>query len=160
MIVVGTRLDVDEFHDRYIGGRDPYPWDEILPLAGIRYLEQEQVVPYIGVMFNAGIGGVHVNAVTPDGSATNAGVREGDILVRAGEIVADGPEWANQFRARYAKDPEGTPVEFVVVRDGSELALPGQLGFAPRSSHQIDPIPDASEKAVRIRNGILTGTTD
>ncbi len=75
------------------------------------------MLPHIGIMFNAGSGGVHVNAVIPDGSATNAGVREGDTLVRAGEIVANGPEWANQFSARYAEDPEGMPVDYVVIRE-------------------------------------------
>ena len=157
---VGTRLDLDEFQARYIDGRDAYPWDEVLPLAGIRYVEEEEMLPNIGVMFNAGDEGVHVNAVIPGASATNAGVREGDTLLRAGEIAADGPDWANQFRARYAEVEEGTPVDYVVIRNGSELTLPGQLRFAPRSSHQMEPLPDAVEKAVRIRDGILTGTTD
>lgn len=157
---VAAGRDFEEFQARYIDGREPYPWDEVLPLAGVRYVEEEMMRPRLGLMLSQDSQGVSVSGVVPGGSAADAGVEEGDVLVRAGEIPVDGPDWADRFRARYDADPEGSPVEYVVLRGGSEVTLPGQLRFTAQVQNRIDPIPDASQKAARIRNGILTGTTD
>lgn len=60
--------------------------------------------------------GVVIGEVTPGGPAEEAGLAEGDVLLRKnGEPIRD---W-HQFRLSIANAPPGTRLEFEVFRDGS-----------------------------------------
>lgn len=157
---IADGMSFEAFFERYIDGRDPYPWDEILPLAGLRYVDEETMQPRLGVQLSADSLGVRVMGVVPGGSAAAAGVREGDFLLEVGDVPVDGPDWADRFRARYVGQAAGTSFEYVVLRDGSEMVLAGELRFAPRSERRVEAVDGASGRALRIRNGILTGSTD
>jgi predicted metalloprotease with PDZ domain len=143
-----------EFYDAYIDGRQPYPWDEVLPLAGMRAVQER--VPRIGVFTQQDATGILVTAVEPGGAADRAGVRAGDYLISIGGVAVADQRFGELFRARFGQAAEGTPLEVRVRRDTAALALPAQLQFAP-GQVRIEPLPAASAKAVRIRQGILTG---
>jgi signal peptidase I len=87
--------------------------------------------------------------------ADAAGVRPGDYLVRVGEIAVGTP--ISRFRERYGPEPEGTPIDIVVRRDGQEITLRGGLQFRTAASYAIREDPAAPLKATRIRDGILQG---
>ena len=104
--------------------------------------------------------GVRVSAVLPGSSAAEAGVRIGDYLIRVGEVtISRDVDFGPAFRARYANQPEGSPLPLTVRRDGRTLSLPARLRLAENVSYTIAEDPSASPKAVRIRDGILKGTT-
>lgn len=146
----------EEFHDRYIDGRDPYPWDEILPLAGLVLQQETRRVPRLGI--GAGSPG-HVGDVAPGSSAAIAGVRPGDELVSVGGIDASLPGFPLHFQGKFANEADGTPFDIVVRREGEELTLRATLQFTETTNSRIIEDPDASDTARRIREGILTGTT-
>jgi predicted metalloprotease with PDZ domain len=146
-----------DFHDRYVDGRDPYPWEEILPLAGLRLEEDFERVPRMGVTTNASAEGVVVVDVLPDGSAGQAGVQSGDRLISVGEVEVEDNTFGALFRGLYANSRSGTGYDIVVERGGRRLTLPAQLEFQDVANPRMVEISDASEKAVRIRNGLLTG---
>jgi predicted metalloprotease with PDZ domain len=148
----------EEFHARFIDGRDEYPWDEILPLAGLEYAVDSVFAPRIGVSLTRDSGGTRVTRVTPGSAAAEAGVAPDDYLLRVGEVEVDAADWADTFRARYADTPEGTPYEIVVQRSEETLTLQTHMRFAPRVTAELREDPNASPEAVRIRQGILTGT--
>lgn len=149
--------DFGEFHDAYVDGREPYPWDETLPLAGLRLETDTQRIARVGVITNARDDRVLVAGVQPGGAAEAAGVRAGDRLVSVGEISVDGIGFAELFRRHYASRPVGTPYDIVVDRDGDRITLPAELRFAEFSTYRLVQDPGASEKARRIREGLLTG---
>jgi len=145
-----------EFDARYIDGREAFPWDSILPKAGLR-ARQEQV-PRLGVLTSMDAEGIVVVNVVDGSSAAAAGVRPGDHLVSVGEIPVADQDFGAKMRERYRGAAAGAPLPIKIRRGGQELSLDGKLQFGP-GEIVIEEDPSASPKAVRIRNGILRGTT-
>lgn len=88
-----------------------------------------------------------------------AGMREGDILLSVADIpVTDANTFGALFRQKMGNQPEGTPYTVMVRRDGQEIPLHATLRFVPNIVYSVLPLDSASEKAVRIRNGLLTGS--
>jgi predicted metalloprotease with PDZ domain len=143
-----------DFAARYIEGREPFPWDRTLALAGLRMSRPN--VPRLGIYTTVDSSGVLVNRVEQDASAAVAGVREGDYLLSIGDIPVTDEQFAEKFRAKFGSAAEGSPVSLKVRRGGQVLTLSGKLRFAP-GDIELAPDPAASAKAVRIRNGILKG---
>jgi predicted metalloprotease with PDZ domain len=148
----------DDFAQRYVDGREPYPWPEAMRTIGLR-LERDSV-PRLGITTGGGPGGaVQVTDVASGGAGALAGVRTGDLLVRVGDIEVNDPNFGVKFRAAYAGRPSGAALPIIVRRGDQSLTLNGRLVYAPGAPH-ITEDPAAPARAVRLRNGILRGTTD
>ena len=144
------------FNARYIDGREPFPWDSILPLAGLR--AHQTRVPRLGVLTTQDANGILVANVQPGSAAEAAGVKVGDYLVSVGDIAVEDQQFGARMRAKFGASVEGTPLPIKVRRGTETLTLAGKLQFGP-GELLIEPDPNASAKALRIRNGILKGTT-
>lgn len=148
-----------EFYARYIDGREPFPYATVLPLAGLQLQADTARVPRLGTSTAPPDSiGVRVTSVTPGSSADSAGVLAGDYVLKVGQVNVTGADFGEAFRARYASQPEGSPLPVVVRRDGRTLTLPARLRFAQTVSYSIIADQNASPKAVRIRDGILKGS--
>jgi serine protease Do len=96
--------------------------------------------PYIGVSFqpiNPEIAarynlpaewGVFITKVEPNSPASEAGVQEGDIITKVGDITLD--ETFSYVNALFSYQP-GDQIPLIVVRDGEEIQLEITLGEAP-----------------------------
>ena len=143
------------FNDAYIDGREPFPLDSILPLAGLR-ARQEQI-PRLGVLTSQDASGIQVREIGEKSSAAAAGVKVGDYLVSIGDIRVEDQQFGARLRAKYGASVAGSPLPIKVRRGTETLTLSGSLQFAP-GDVTIEPDPAATPKAVRIREGILKGT--
>jgi predicted metalloprotease with PDZ domain len=143
-----------DFQARYVDGRESYPWAEILPKAGLRGVSER--VPRMGIFSQQSPAGITVTSVEPGGSADQAGVRPGDMLMSVGNIPVEDQDFGARFRAKYGAAPEGTPLAIVVTRAGQRVTLNGKVMFAP-GQMRIEADPSASPKATRIREGLLRG---
>jgi predicted metalloprotease with PDZ domain len=148
-----------EFHDAYIDGREPYPWSELLPLAGLRMRADVTRVPRIGITSQGSADGVRVAAVTPGSAGAAAGVQAGDLLITVAGVDVGNTDFGAVFRANFTAAPPGTRYDIVVERAGQRLTLPAELRFDDVTTYVLEEDSAASEKAVRIRNGLLTGST-
>jgi len=148
-----------EFYSRYVDGRDPFPYDKVLPLAGLRIARDTARVPQLGIASLQDSTGLHVTEVIPESSAAAAGVQPGDQLISVGGFNADDPNWTEKFRSRYARQPEGTEVPVVVRRNGAEQTLTARLRFVTRVNSRLIEDARASSKARQVREGLLRGTT-
>jgi predicted metalloprotease with PDZ domain len=148
----------DDFYARYVDGREPYPWDEVLPLAGLTLREETTVRPLVGIFAEYDSLGVRVGGLSPGGAAADAGVREGDYLLRAGPVELGTPENFNEFRAHFSSLPEGTAYEVVVRRGAEEVTLELDLRLSEDTQYTLAEDPNASPRAVRIRESLLTGS--
>jgi predicted metalloprotease with PDZ domain len=146
----------DGFYERYIDGREPFPWDSILPVAGLRAVRDQQ--PRLGIFTAPDSAGIRITQLEPGGAAAEAGVREGDYLLAVGDVLVTDPEFGARFRERFARASEGSPITVRVRRAGQTLNLGARLRFSP-GAYRIVPDNDASAKARRIRDGILQGRT-
>jgi predicted metalloprotease with PDZ domain len=146
----------DAFYDRYIDGREPFPWDSILPVAGLRAMRDQQ--PRLGIFTAPDSVGIRITQLEPGGAAAEAGVREGDYLLAVGDVVVTDPGFAARFRERFARASEGSPITLRVRRVAQTLNLNARLRLGPGAA-RIVPDANASAKARRIRDGILQGRT-
>lgn len=147
----------DDFYVRYVDGREPYPWDEVLPLAGLTLEKVTSVRPLVGIFAQYDSLGVQVAGLTPGGAAADGGVREGDYLLRAGPVELGTPEDFDAFRAHFSSVPEGTTYEVVVRRGEEEITLDLDLRLSEDEQYTLKEDPNASAKAVRIRESLLSG---
>jgi predicted metalloprotease with PDZ domain len=148
-----------DFYSRYIDGREPFPYDAVLPLAGLRLMRDTINEPRVGIATIQDSSGVHVTQIVPGSSAEGAGVQPGDLLISIGGISAADPTWSEQFRGKYARTPQGSALPILIRRDGREMTLNARLAFTPRVESHLAEDPRASAKARRVRDGILKGIT-
>ncbi|HJQ19832.1 MAG TPA: PDZ domain-containing protein [Gemmatimonadaceae bacterium] len=147
----------DDFQQKYVDGREPYPWNDVLPLAGLRV--QTTRVPRLGVSTIQDQRGVLIEQLDPNGAAAAAGARAGDYLLAVNDISVEDQSFGPKFRAAFADAQEGQKLTLRVRRGEETLTLTGGMRFG-EGEVTISADPNASPKAVRIRTGILRGTTD
>ena len=145
------------FNANYIDGRAPFPWDSILPLAGLR--ARQERVPRLGVLTQQDADGIVVANVNEGSAAEAAGVKVGDYLLWVGDIQVADQQFGARLRARYGASMEGSPLAIKVRRGAETLTLQGKLQFAA-GDVVVQADPNAGAKAVRIREGILKGSVE
>ena len=116
-------------------------------------------VPRLGIATTQDPRGVVIEQVDPTGAAGAAGARVGDYLLSVNDISVEDQSFGPKFRAMFASAKEGQPLTLKVRRGEEALTLNGAIQLAP-GELAIVADPNASPKAVRIRNGILRGMTD
>ncbi len=147
-----------DFDARYIDGREPYPYDTMLKLAGLRLASDTIREPRLGLGGAPDSAGVRITAVQPGGAAEAAGVRSGDILVALGDVAITDPNFGPAYRARF-KDAEGQDFPIKVRRGTDTLTLTAKVRLIEQVNAHVELDPNPSPKALRIRNGILRGET-
>lgn len=154
--VAGGRSFAD-FATRYVDGREPYPWETVLPLAGMRLAADTIREPRLGISTVPGPGGeIIVAAIDPSGAGAAAGLQEGDVLLSIGNIAVEDQNFGQQFRRQFGSR-DGAPLPMRVKRGDSEMTLQGTVRLVARVEMRIEADPGATAKAVRIRTGILRG---
>jgi predicted metalloprotease with PDZ domain len=151
-----------DFNRRFVDGREPFPWDSILPLAGLRLVPDSIREPRLGIASTMdSTGNVRVMQVEPGSAAADAGLQPGDVLVSLADIPVTAADFGAQFRARYASAATAaeSTVAVVVRRGGRTITARAPLRFRTQVVHRLRPDPQATPKAVRIRAGILHGVS-
>ena len=149
-------VNVKEFNDKYVDGREKYPWDQWLPKAGWRLHTDTLRQPRLGVSFQRDSAGLIIVLIEPGSMAATAGLRPGDVVTSIDGVPVTNPAWEN-WRVKYAQR-ENAPMEIKYVRDGAEKTITPAVKFATLIEPKLEADPSASEKAKRIRDGILKGT--
>lgn len=147
-----------DFASRYVHGREPFPWTRVGPLAGMVYRADSTRELRLGVNTIADSSRVFVTAVTAGGAADLAGIEPGDQLVKVGEIEVKDDNFGALFRSRYA-NAEGTRLPVVIRRSDAERTLEIAVRRELVVNVALEWDPKAGAKALRIRDGILKGTT-
>lgn len=147
-----------EFNERYIAGREPFPYAADFALAGITAVVDTNRVARVGIQTSSDSTTI-VLAVTPGSAFADAGGQAGDELVSVGGFSATDAGWAAQFRGKYGQAAEGTIIPVVVRRDGQERSLRMPLRFVTLRSFRLVPDPNASAAALQLRRGITAGTS-
>ncbi|MEO7502723.1 MAG: hypothetical protein ABIW94_08810 [Gemmatimonadaceae bacterium] len=146
-----------DFDRRHVDGRETFPWDSVLPLAGMKLMVERTVLPNLGASISGDEQGRRVIALDPVGTGTSAGIKVGDYLVSIGGIATDDPAFGTSFSAKYAGvAPSGT-VPVVIRRGTQQMTLNAAANFRTSERRRVVALTNASAKAIRIREGILTG---
>lgn len=81
------------------------------------------------------------------------------MLLGLGDLAVNDPLFGQAFRAKFGKN-EGDPLPIQVRRGNDTLTLNGKVALVTRVESRIAADSTAPAKAVRIREGILTGKTE
>jgi C-terminal processing protease CtpA/Prc len=83
-------------------------------------------------------------------------MRPGDVVTSIDNISTNNPPWEN-WRTKFATR-EGAPIEIKLIREGKTITINPPVKFATLIDRRIEADPAATDKAKRIREGILKGT--
>jgi len=152
--------EVDAFYQRYINGRDPLPYESLLPKAGIALERQTISNPFLGVNAQPNDQGkMVVQGVVPGSAAEAAGLEPGDVLVKVGDVDTRPEEdWAVKFRQRY-RGQAGATLTLAVQRAAQPLTLTTQVRERSTVSFTLKLLPSPSPKQAKIWRGLTTGST-
>nr|MBA3660025.1 PDZ domain-containing protein [Gemmatimonadales bacterium] len=147
------------FSARYVDGREPFPYDRVLPLAGLRVVNDTVLEPRLNIQTAGDSTGVVVSQVGPGGAGGEAGLQPGDRILALGDVTVNSLDFGPAFRARFSHATDGDSLPIRIIRGADTLTLAGKVRLVARPEAKLEFDPAASAKALRIRNGIIRGKT-
>jgi predicted metalloprotease with PDZ domain len=147
---------LEDFFSKYISGAAPLPYDKLFSRAGLELRETESVRATLGFTLQREPSGPwFVAGIEAGTSAEKSGLKVGDEILRWNN--SDTPRrperWASQQKA-------GDELRLRVRRDEKEETLTLHLGEVREKIYEVAESSTVSDRAKRIRDGILRGTTD
>ncbi len=145
------------FAARYVDGREAFPYDSVLPLAGLKLFIERTVQPSLGISVSGDDEGLRVMQVVIAGPGATAGVQLGDYLLKVGDLDAADPAFQEKFNAKYAAMPPGGTIPIEIKRGTQQLTLNAPVRFNTSESRRLIEVTNATPKAIRVRDGLLNG---
>ena len=143
----------EEFFQKYVSGTEPFPYQQILGLAGLELRTTEQRRATLGFAGERETSGVFmVRAVDADGPAAQAGLRVGDAIAtwNGGEVPRRPSRWVMDQK-------RGDLLALRIRREDKEMPIEFRLGEIKETAYEVVEDSRAAEKARRIREGLLRG---
>jgi len=145
----------EEFFQKYVSGTEPFPYQQILGLAGLHLRSTERRFATLGFAGEReASGGFVLKAVDADGPASQAGLRVGDAILtwNGGEVPRRPGRWVMD------QNP-GDLLTLRIRREDKELSVQFRLGEFKKTAYEVLEDTQATDKARRIREGLLRGET-
>jgi len=149
-------VSLEDFFAKYVSGAEPLPYAELLARAGLELHQREIIQAAMGFTAERDPNGPWtVRAVDADGPAAKSGLLVGDEIVRwnNGEAPRRLEHWLSQQKP-------GDVLRLRVRRDDKEKNIEIRLGDQRETFYQVAESSNAGDRARRIREGILRGSTD
>lgn len=145
----------EEFFQKYVAGKEPFPYQQTLGLAGLELRTMEHRRATLGFTVERDSNGAYlVRTVDSDGAAGLAGLRADDVILNwnGGDVPRRAGRWVLEQRP-------GDSLKLRIRREEKELSVEFRLGEIKEILYQVNEDSHASEKAKRIREGMLRGET-
>ena len=143
----------EDFFQKYVAGIEPFPYQQVLGLAGLELRTTEQRRATLGFAGEREASGVFiVRAVDDDGPAASAGLRVGDAVLtwNGGEVPRRPSRWV-------AEQNPGDLLTLRVRREDKELSVEFRLGEIKEAAYEVLEDSHATDKARHVREGLLRG---
>jgi predicted metalloprotease with PDZ domain len=145
----------EDFFQKYVAGTEPFPYQRVLALAGMELRVVEHSRPTLGFSTERDANGaVNVQAVIAEGPAAEAGLRAGDTI-----LTWNGAEPPRRLERWLREQKAGDILKLKVRREEKEVTIEVRLGEIKETFYGVSEDSHASEKARRIRDGLLHGVT-
>ncbi|MGB9471652.1 MAG: PDZ domain-containing protein [Candidatus Acidiferrum sp.] len=147
---------LDDFFSKYVSGADPLPYTKLFSEAGLSLEERESVRATLGfTMEREQDGTFSVASVEAGGNAEKNGLKVGDTVVRwnGGDPPRRSDRWV-------AQQKPGQDLHLRIRRADVDQDVSLRLGEQREKFFQVVEFPDVTDRARRIRDGMLHGATD
>jgi predicted metalloprotease with PDZ domain len=145
----------EDFFQKYVAGPEPFPYQRVLALAGMELRMTEHSRPTLGFSTERdATGAVSVQAVIAEGPAAEAGLHTGDLI-----FTWNGAEPPRRLERWLREQKAGDVLKLKVRREEKEVTIEVRLGEIKETFYGVAEDSHASEKARRIRDGLLHGVT-
>jgi predicted metalloprotease with PDZ domain len=151
--VSGTSFE--DFFRRYVSGLDEIPYDQFLSHAGLTLKSESRQSADPGFVVGRSPEGPAVVSVAPGSAAQMAGLHVDDILVELNDAPVSG-----RISAWMRERKPGETIKLKIRREGQEHDLTFALGSREENRCTVVEVPHPTEKQLRIRAGLLRGTTE
>jgi len=145
----------EDFFRRYVSGLDEIPYDQFLTHAGLALKTESRKSADPGFFVGRSPEGPTVVSVTPGSAAQTAGLHVDDILVEL-----NGAPISGRISAWMRERTPGEMIKVKVRRDGEERELSFAVGSREENHCTVVEVAHPTEKQLRIRAGLLRGTTE
>ena len=145
-----------DFFDNYVASANPLPYQNLLARAGLELRTHESVRATLGFLPQREPAAPWtVAAVDADGLAAKSGLQAGDEILRwnNGDVPRRPERWA-------AQQKPGDVLRLRIRRGEKEESLEIHLSELHEKFFQVAETSNADERARRLRDGLLHGTTD
>ena len=145
-----------DFFDNYVARADPLPYHNLLSRAGLELRTHESVRATLGFLPQREPGAPWtVASIDAEGLAAKSGLQVGDEILRwnNAEVPRRPERWALQQKP-------GDVLRLRVRRAEKEESIEIRLGEVRERFFQVTEMPHADDRARRLRDGLLHGTTD
>jgi predicted metalloprotease with PDZ domain len=152
--ITGTSLQ--DFFDKYVSGAQALPYADLFSKAGLSLQQRETSRAILGFSAQREPNGPWtVASVDPGGNAEKSGLQVGDEILRwnSGDTPRHPERWARQQQP-------GAALHLRVRRAEKEQTMDIRLGEIRETFYEVVEASNAADRARRIRNGMLHGTTD
>jgi predicted metalloprotease with PDZ domain len=145
----------EDFFQKYVAGTEPFPYQQILALAGLELRVVEHSRPTLGFFAERdATGRVSVQSVFDDSPAAEAGLRAGDTI-----LAWNGAEPPRRLERWMREQKGGDSLTLKVRREEKEVTVEFRLNEIKETFFTVTENARASEKARHIRDGLLHGVT-
>lgn len=147
-------VSFEDFFKRYIAGAELLPYQATLRLAGLELRETQHKRAALGFFAENTNGALTVRSVDANSTAAEVGLQNGDVIVKWNG--GDGPRRLEQW---LRQQKPGDELHLHVRRADGEADVNFHLGESTETFYDIAEDAHATEKARRIRDGLLHGVT-
>jgi predicted metalloprotease with PDZ domain len=151
-----TGSSLEDFFTNYVSGAKPLPYSDLFLQAGLSLEQKESVRATLGFSVQREPDGTRtIASVDPGSNAEKSGLMVGDEIVRwnNADVPRRPDRWAAQQRP-------GEDLHLRLRRADNEQLVDLRLGELREKFYQVVEAADANDRAKRIRDGLLHGTTD
>jgi predicted metalloprotease with PDZ domain len=145
----------EEFFQKYVAGTEPFPYEQVLALAGLELRRLEQRRATLGFITSRDSNGaLLVGDVEGESNAARAALLAGDVIIgwNGGEAPRRPQRWVLEQKP-------GDLLRLRIRREEKELTIEFRLGAIIETYYQVAEDARANEKTRRIREGLLRGET-
>jgi predicted metalloprotease with PDZ domain len=145
-----------DFFDNYVASANSLPYEKLFSRAGLELRTHESVRATLGFLAQREPGEPWtVAAVGTDRPAPKSGLQIGDEILRwnNGEVPRHPDRWA-------AQQKPGDLLRLRIRRAEKEETIEVHLGELHQKFFQVSEMAGADDRARRLRDGLLRGTTD
>jgi predicted metalloprotease with PDZ domain len=149
-----TGKDYHPFFEKYVGGTEALPYDQVLAYAGLSLTQTKNKVIRLGIGTD-GDGSNVIVSVTPGGATDVAGIKVGDMLVGIGDVSAlNNPAWAANFRSAYA-NKVGETATVYLMREGKPLSVNIKVSQVDNPIWKMQRVPNMTKEQQALLDGWL-----